>query len=163
MMRRIAIAVLAVTLAQPVLAGVADSPLPELVVGQTTYHVYTVPSCTSGGGLGTFFGCTSLEDTATMQIGVEIFGALGGAPINDATATSLSVGPGATVICGSGLAAGISISSTIGGVGSKGSARILATSRKLACTAFLADVNNAPPTSMTHLTIISKLKQKAFN
>jgi len=46
---------------------------------------------------------------------------------------------------------------------SKGSARILATSRKLACTAFLAEPFNAPPTSMAHLTIIAKTKQKAAN
>ena len=25
------------------LAGVVDSPLPELAAGQTTYHVYSVP------------------------------------------------------------------------------------------------------------------------
>ena len=46
---------------------------------------------------------------------------------------------------------------------SKGSARILATSKKLACTAFLADDGNAPPTSMAQLTIIAKTKQKAAN
>jgi hypothetical protein len=46
---------------------------------------------------------------------------------------------------------------------SKGSARILATSKKLACTAFIADAGNSPPASMAHLTIIAKLKQKAAN
>jgi len=45
----------------------------------------------------------------------------------------------------------------------KGSARILATSKELACKAFLADTGNAPPTSMAQLTIIAKLKQKAAN
>jgi hypothetical protein len=144
-------------------AGVADSPLPELVVGQTTYHVYTVPSCMSGFGLETFFGCTSLEDTATIQIGVEIFGSGGGAPFNDAAATSLSVGPGGTRIFGTSAAVGILVASSIGPCGSQGSARILATSKKLACTAFLADHFYAPPTSMVYLTIISRLKQKAFN
>ena len=106
--------------------------------------------------------CTS-TDTATMQVGVELFGSGGGAPGNDAAATSLSVAPGATVIFGVGSAAGISINSSLGGVFSKGSARILATSKKLACTAFLADDGNAPPTSMSQLTIIAKLKQKAAN
>ena len=46
---------------------------------------------------------------------------------------------------------------------SHGSARILATSKKIMCTAFLADKNNDPPTSMTYLTIIAKTKQKAAN
>src|SRR5207237_1647611 len=104
-------------------AGIADSPLPELVPGQTTFHLYSVPSIIAGGGLGTYFGCTS-TDTAPMQVGVELFFSAGGAPANDAVATSLSVGPGATVIFGTGAAVGISINSSLGGGFSKGSARI---------------------------------------
>ncbi len=143
-------------------AGIADSPLPVLMPGATTFHLYSVPGVIRSSGLSTFFSCTS-TDTATMQVGVELFGPPGGAPANDAAATSLSVAPGATVIFGTGGAAGISISSNLGGSFSKGSARILATSKKLACTAFLADDGNAPPTSMAQLTIIAKLKQKAAN
>ena len=155
--------VLSLVLATRAFAGVVDSPLPVLSAGQTTYHLFTVPGAISGGGLATFFSCTSL-DTATMQVGVELFASPGGAPSNDAAATSLSVAQGATVMFGTSAAAGLSISSSLGGGSmSKGSARILATSKKLACTAFLADVSNAPPTSMTYLTIIAKTKQKAFN
>ena len=140
-------------------AGIADTPLPVLSAGSTTFHLYSVPGVIAGGGLDTYFSCTS-TDTATMQVGVELFASAGGAPDNDAVATSLSVGPGATVIFGTGGAAGISISSNLGGSFSKGSARILATSKKLACTAFVADTGNAPPTSMVHLDMIAKLKQK---
>jgi hypothetical protein len=143
----------------PVSAGIADSPLPVLLVGETTLHLYSVPGVISSGGLRTFFSCTS-TDAATMQVGVEIFGAPGGAPGNDAAATSLAVGPGATVIFGTGAAVGISIDSNIGGFGSKGSARILATSRKLVCTAFVADTGNAPPTSSWQLNILKKKSQK---
>src|SRR5438552_13411212 len=146
----------------PSLAGIADTPLPVLTPGATTLHLYSVPGVIAGGGLATYFSCTS-TDTATMQVGVEVFGSAGGAPFNDAAASSLSLAPGATVIFGTGGAAGISISSSLGGGFSKGSARILATSKKLACTAFLADDGNAPPTSMAQLTIIAKLKQKAAN
>ncbi len=144
---------------RPVGAGIADSPLPVLIAGETTIHLYSVPGVIRAGGLATFFSCTS-TDTASMQVGVEVFGPAGGAPINDPVATSLSVAPGATVTFGS-AAVGISISSDLafGGV-SKGSARILATSRKLACTAFVADQGNAPPTSSWQLTIIKKTKQK---
>jgi len=149
--------------AAPAFAGIVDSPLPELVAGETTYHLYSVPSVISSGGLGTYFGCTSL-DTATMQVCVEVFGGAGGAPIsNDCSSTSLSVAAGATVIFGTISPAGISISSSLGAGISRGSARILATSKKLTCTAFLADVFNAPPASMTYLTIIAKTKQKAAN
>ena len=155
--------VVALTLfAVPAIAGIADSPLPVLSAGATTFHLYSVPSSISSGGLGTYFGCTS-TDTAPMQVGVELFFPAGGAPANDAVATSLTVGPGATVIFGTSAAAGISISSSLGGSFSKGSARILATSKKLVCTAWVADASNAPPTSSWQLTIIAKTKQKAAN
>ena len=46
---------------------------------------------------------------------------------------------------------------------SKGSARILATSKKLACTAFVADRVDDPPQTSWQLTIIKKTTQKAAN
>ena len=67
------------------------------------------------------------------------------------------------MIFGTGGAVGISIDSNLGSGGSRGSARILATSKKLACTVFVADTGNAPPTSMVQLTIIKKTSQKAAN
>src|SRR5438093_8183952 len=122
--------------ATPCFAGIADSPLPVLIAGATTFHLYSVPGVIAGGGLGTYFSCTS-TDTAPMQVGVELFGPAGGAPGNDAVATSLAVGAGATVIFGTSGAAGISIDSNLSSPSfSKGSGRILATSKKLACTAF---------------------------
>ncbi len=81
----------------PARAGIADSPLPVLIAGETTLHLYSVPGLIDGGGLGTFFSCTS-TDTATMQVGVEVFAAPGGAPANDAVATSLTVAPGVWVL-----------------------------------------------------------------
>ena len=32
-------------------AGIADSPLPVLTAGATTFHLYSVPEVISGGGL----------------------------------------------------------------------------------------------------------------
>jgi hypothetical protein len=164
MHRTLSALVVALALAAvPAFAGIADSPLPVLSAGATTIHLYSVPGVIRIAGLATFFSCTS-TDTATMQVGVEVFGPGGGAPSNDAAATSLSVAPGVTVIFGTSAAAGIFIDSSLGsGSMSKGSARILATSKKLACTAFLADDGNLPPTSMAQLTIIAKTKQKAAN
>ena len=155
----VAVALLAARLAQ---AGIADSPLPVLVAGETTLHLYSVPGVMRGAGLETYFTCTS-TDTTTMQVGVELFCSAGGGPVNDAVATSLSVAPGATVRFGTGASVGISIDSGLGGGCTKGSARILATSKKLACTVFVADAGNAPPTSMVQLTIIKKTIQKAAN
>jgi len=144
--------------ATPCLAGIADSPLPVLEVGKTTYHIYSVPGYIRSGGLSSFFSCTS-TDTTTMRVGVEVFGSPGGAPFNDAVASSLIVVPGANVIFGTSSAVGIAIDSNVGG-STRGSARILATSKKLVCTAFVADIGNAPPTTAWQLNIIAKTKQK---
>ncbi len=152
------------TLTVPAFAGIADSPLPVLVAGQPTLHLYSVPGVVDGGQLTTFFSCTSLEKTLTVQVGVEVFFSSGGAPVNDGAATSLSLGPGATIMFATSNANGFSINSNLGaGPIGNGSARILATSKNVACTSFLADSFNVPPTSMVQLTIIAKLKQKAAN
>jgi hypothetical protein len=55
-------------------AGIADSPLPELVAGKKTYHLYSVPGVMSGNPvkLETFFSCTSTS-TSTQTVGIEVF------------------------------------------------------------------------------------------
>jgi hypothetical protein len=110
--RALVSAVAALMLAAPALAGIADSPLPVLDPGETTLHLYSVPGVIAGGGLGTFFSCTS-TDSATMQVGVELLGPAGGTPASDAAGTSLSVAPGATVIFGTGGAQSASRSARI--------------------------------------------------
>jgi hypothetical protein len=159
-LRFIRIVILAALLAPSrLLAGVVDSPLPA----PFTQHVFTVPGVVAAGGLATYFSCTNL-DAVAVTVGVELFSSLGGDPVNDAAATSLSVSPGATVRFGTApTPAGLTIDKNIGITSDRGSARVLSTSRKIACTAFAAEVNNAPPTVAWQLTIISKLKQKAFN
>jgi hypothetical protein len=164
MRRTLSVFVAVVALAAaPAYAGIADSPLPEILPGAKTIHLYSVPGVVSNGALGAYFSCTS-TDTVSMQVGVELFPVPGGGAANDAAATSLTVAPGATEVFGTSFASGFFTGSNLGGgFISRGSARILATSKKLACTAFLADPGNAPPTSMVQLTIIAKTKQKAAN
>ena len=150
--------------ARPALAGIVDTPLPTLVAGKKTLHVYSVSGVGGGAGglFGTYFSCTS-TDTATIQVGVEVFHYLGGGPQNDVVATSLAVAPGQTVLFGAGGgAAGIvNVQSNLGDGGVVlGSARILATSKKLVCSAFLAERTSAPPISMVYLTIVKKTTQK---
>lgn len=162
--RTLSALVVALTLAAaPAIAGIADSPLPELLPGAKTVHLYSVPGVIGNlAGLSTFFACTSTA-TAPIQVGVELFAGPGGGPANDVVATSLSIGPGATRMFGTASAAGIVMDSNLNGHSGNGSARILATSKNLVCTAFIADNGNFPPTSMTYLTIIAKTKQKACN
>ena len=94
-------------------------------------------------------------------MGIEVFGPAGGAALNDPSAASLNVAAGGTVLFGTGAAVGLSVNSSLGGGSSKGSARVLATAKSgIICSAFLADDGNAPPTSMTALTVVKKTKQK---
>ena len=149
-------------------AGIADSPLPGLLPGAPTYHLYSVPGVICGGNMFTFFVCTS-TDTAAQQVAVEMFGNAGGGPYNDAALESVSAQPGATVRLGTvqptnDILGFNGVSSVISCPGpGTASARILSTSRKLMCTAFVGDAFTVPPQTSWQLTIVAKVKQKAAN
>jgi len=89
MTRLLAVVTIALVSVLPtrVRAGIADSPLPVLQAGATTQFLYSVPGVESNSALETYFSCTSI-DTAPMQVGVELFDAPGGSPVNDAAASS---------------------------------------------------------------------------
>jgi hypothetical protein len=144
--------------AGPAMAGgVVDSPLPA----PFTKHVFTVPGIPRISNLEAFFSCTNLDD-APVTIGVELYSA---APnlLNDAAATSITVGSGATVVFGTSSAVNQSVDAVIGSASSRFSARILATSTKIGCNSFLSEVASGTPTSGWPLTIIKGTKQKAAN
>jgi hypothetical protein len=144
--------------ATPSLGGVVDTPIPA----PFTQHVFTVPGLPNVAGLEAFISCTNL-DAVSVTVGVELFDAVGGVG-NDAAATSLTLMPGQTLAFGTGFALNFTVDSVIGGlISSKYSARVLSTSKKIGCNAFVMDVANAPPTSGWPLTIIAKTKQKAAN
>jgi hypothetical protein len=113
--------------------------------------------------LGTFFSCTNV-DSAAVPIGVEVFGPAGGAAANNAATSAINVAPGATVMFGTQTAAGVTVDAVLNPRNvTKGSGRIVATSKKIVCTTFVADTNANPPTSAYELTIIAKTKQQAAN
>ena len=92
----------------------------------------------------------------------------GGAALNDASATSLSIAPGATVMFATENAVGFVEDSFLLDPLSppaitEGSARILSTSKSLICDAFVSDAVDSPPMSMRYLTVVAKTKQKAAN
>ena len=138
-------------------AQINSSPPP--LMGEPSFHIYSVPFVETGADRA-FFLCTNTTDAA-IRVGVEGFAELGGGAINDASATSLSIAAGGSALFGDG-AVGFSTNSSLGFGGIPvGSARILATESKgIICTAFVADVGNDPPTSMVHLNIVKKTKQK---
>jgi len=154
------VSVLAVLL----LAASADAQInsaPPALMGQPSYHIYTVPGLIDAGGLATFFSCSNTT-SSNIRVGVEVFGGSGGAAANDPSATSLDLLPGGAFWFCTSTALGFSCQSNLGAsIGARGTARILATERSgIICTAVLADVTSAPPTSMVQLNIVKKLKQK---
>jgi hypothetical protein len=149
--------------AAPAFAGIADSPLPVLVPGKKTLHLYSVLGVINSGSVQSFFSCTS-TDTATMQVAVEIFNEDGSSP-SSPTSESFSLPQGASVTFRTGIGGGSAFNANkllFTNSSSFGSARILATSKKLACTAFLVDTSQQP-LFVAPITIIAKTKQKAAN
>src|SRR5207245_1337338 len=128
-MKSVLVAIVTVLAVATAVQAQIDSPPPALQ-GQPSFHLYSVPGVIRNGSLGTFFACTNTTGAA-IRVGVEVFGPAGGAAANDASATSLDVGPSATVLFGTGGAVGLGVSGTLGaGSLSKGCARILATAKK---------------------------------
>jgi hypothetical protein len=154
--------------ASSALGGVVDSPLPVLQVGKPTQHVFTVPGVIKNNNIETIFSCTSLEKSGSIVVAVEVFGALGGSPLNDASTPSLdgaeTLQPGETATITTGATVGFHedeiVDSLLPASVRNGSARIVSTSKRIACSAYLADELNDPPSSMTALSILSKQKQK---
>jgi hypothetical protein len=145
----------------PASAGPADSPAPTLG-GQASRVLYMVPGVTKNNGIETEFICTSLA-TAPIQVGVELFDAAGGDPLN-----SVSTGDGAQAIPAGGTLT-IATGSTIGfhedviilGAPSianikGGSARIVSTSTRVMCEALLVEKLGATPATISGLKLIAR-------
>ena len=145
--------------------GIADRPLPSLAgATSSTKHVFSVSPVMSFNGVTTSFHCTSSEKTGGKNIvwGVEVFWQ--GNLENDVSAGEgvMTLFPGQTGL--------ISIDDTVAFVenadlpgvvvDSRGSARILADSNKLTCTAFMLDPNNDPPNFITPVPVFKKMNQK---
>ncbi|HYC54161.1 MAG TPA: hypothetical protein VEL28_04405 [Candidatus Binatia bacterium] len=144
-------------------AGVLDSPLP-LLQGQKSNHIYSVSGVVSAAGLGTFFSCTN-PSTLSVLVSVELFTEGGGDACNDASSVSVSIAPGETVLFSTQNKVQSSFFSTqpltaVDMFLSLGSARIVSTGKALLCSAFVADVYNSPPMSMTQLNLMAKGKQR---
>ena len=128
-------------------------------------HAWTVTGVMDNGFLSTAFSCTNTL-SSTVIVGVEVFGPAGVAPLNDASASSLVVGPGSTVFLVTSAMAGFSAdgSLNLGNQVPKGSARVLTTasfkaSQSILCSAILADPVNSVPIVMTSLPVIRKTTQ----
>ncbi len=154
--------------ASTALAGAVDSPLPVISTTANTRSLYIVPGVTKNNSIETEFSCTS-TDLAPVRVAVEIFDASGVGPLNDVAVGSADGAadllPGGTVTIGTGNTVGIHetkiISFASSGVRNvkSGSARIVATSRRVLCTAFIVDDTTQPVTSMATLKVFGRKRQ----
>jgi hypothetical protein len=144
-------------------AGVADSPVPFLA-GSPARHIYTIPGVIKNNNLETLFMCTSME-SFSVTIAVQVFAATGGDPLNDVVGGEgvETVAPGGTATFATGATVAFHEDDTIGTLGAaslrNGSARIIATSKRIACDAFVVDEFGTTPVTMAPLKILSKTKQ----
>jgi len=154
--------------AVPAGAGVIGSPLPTLSASGRTAHVFTVPGVIKDNNLETLFTCTSLETSRTLVFAVEVFDGTGAGPLNNAATPTLEgakhLAPGETATIATGHTLGLHedkiLTSLLPASLKSGSARIVSTSKHIACTVLIADDLNDPPASMVALKVISKKKQR---
>ena len=160
MRKFVLLAGLALAISSPALvhASIFDPPPP--LKGQKSIRLFTVPGVVTAGGLGTFFSCTNRSAEPAI-LSVELYVEDGGAACNDADAVAVTMAPGETVQYAtqntpdSSFASSVPLSTPPQYL-ALGSASILSTSKTVVCTAFIADVYNSPPLSMTTLKTIGK-------
>jgi len=127
-------------------------------------HAWTVPGVVSNAYLVPLFMCTNTLSSPVI-VGIEVFGPAGGAALNDASATSVSVAPGGTVTFSTALGLPFVVDGNLPLTVTRGSARVLTTatfkaSQGILCTAVLHDWNSFTPVSMTTLPVIRKTTQQ---
>jgi hypothetical protein len=155
------------------LAGVIDTPLPTFSDGKPSVRVYHAVGVIKGNNLQTDFICTNI-DSVTVDIGVELFDETG-ALRNSIAANDgsfVNVTPGVTVTVGTGSTVEFHEDKfiTFNSAGNaadelkNGSARVIGTSKNIACTAIIADkvhtivdpaVSSVPPPPFTNLPLIA--------
>ncbi len=119
---------------------------------------FVVPGVMNTGPLGTFFFCTNPSE-APVAVGIQVLAA-DGTPINVPSDTSGLLGPHTTIMFGTDVASGLSVEQNLAvGIVDHGSAQIVGSSYRIACSVFLADRYSNPPSSMTTLSVV-KGKQK---
>jgi len=135
--------------------SLANRALPRFADGQAATHSLIVPGVVKRGRVETDFFCTSLASTP-IALGVEVFGPDGAArnSIAEGNGALLDVAPGATVTLGTTGTAAFLESAVIRLEGvAQGSARVVATSGEIFCSAMLTESDLLPPVALTALRV----------
>jgi len=168
MTTRIVSAALGTVIGIRLLGGTATAQInsaPPTLMGQQSFHLYSVPGVADSGGsapngVRTFFSCTNTT-SADVLVGVEVFDS-GGVALDDASATSVNIPAGGTRTFSTGSELGWPPPVTILFTGNvNGSARVLAAAKKgIICSAFMVNGDNNPPTPTAKLSVVKTTKQK---
>ena len=154
------------------IAGPADTPLPTFSDAQPSVAVYYAFGVIKNNNLETDFVCTNI-DTVARDIGVQVFdetGALRNTLGANANGEFLAVPPGTTITLGTAGTAVLhedqTLTLNVAGNGlsqlRNGSARIVATSKSVSCSAMLVDklhtivdpgVSSLPPPTMANVPL----------
>jgi len=129
--------------------------------GQGAKVAYYVNGVTKNNGMETVFVCTSLDSSGSYRIGVEIYDETGAGPTNSVSAGDGEelIAAGGTLTIGTGNTAGFHEDESIVGVPANirgGAARIVSTSRRLFCQAFLVEELASPPAAFMPLKVIGR-------
>lgn len=145
-------------------AGPGDSLVPSISNSASTRALYVVPGIIKNNGIETAIMCTSL-DTITATVAVEVFAPEGGAAINDVSTGvangAIALPAGATVTISTGAMAGLHEDFSINGLSNvkNGSARILATTTRVLCTALLVEQAGLTPNTIAGLKVFARRRQ----
>lgn len=151
----------ALAVSAPGLAHASIFDAPPALLGQKSLRLFTVPGVVTAAGLGTFFSCTNLSPSP-VSIAIELY------PADDVDACNplspVTIEAGKTVSLHT---QNTPNSSYLGSVQlppspiymTLGMASILSTSKKVVCSAFVADVYDSPPKTSTALSVYGKKGQ----
>ncbi len=126
------------------------SPLPPFSDGKASVHVVTFPGVMKRGQLQSLVMCTSI-DTLPVNVGLQIF-TIDGSLQNDVTAgvgAILGVSPGQTVTFGTSTTAAYLETTVVPTLNKmQGVGRVVASSDKVLCNAFIVDDLVSPPVTL---------------
>lgn len=149
------VAAVVLTVAGPAFAGVVDSPLPT-IAGHPTRHVFTVVGAMSNADVITTVQCTSL-DAKPIRWGVEVFSYRGDQPV---LVDSPRLDPGHTLRVATGSDPGAAFTVSVPLSPLPRSARIVANSNRIACSAEVRSRGSAAPGEARNLLVVRGLRQK---
>ncbi|HEY2387787.1 MAG TPA: hypothetical protein VGK30_12560 [Candidatus Binatia bacterium] len=134
-------------------AGVNDPPPAAL-----PNRVFTVPGAIKTDKLDTVIACTDV-DSASVSLKAQFYDQ-DGTLMGSSGGPNFSINPGGSIHFATGNLAGIPLSVSFNVGQFYGSARVVATSKKLICTGYVVDNASNPPAVMRTLPMIRGLAQK---